>query len=153
MNFYGFSAGKLKDSFWVKNEAFFNNLAEDSDICISLTTAFGGALERALLISGVIPLISLWKTQQKLGLNLNFGAKNYLHPSNCLFGLRCNRWRILESITLRPKTFQIQEYGRTLGTGSCHMSRDSNWCNKTGKWPKIRVLKVLKIGLEEIEKL
>ena len=57
--FYGFSAGKLKDSFWVKNEAFFNNLAEDSDICISLTTAFGGALERALLISGVIPLISL----------------------------------------------------------------------------------------------
>ena len=67
-------------------------------------------------------------------------APKTLHPLNCLFGSRCSRWRIQESTTLRPKTFQIQEYGRTWGTGSCHRWLDSNWYNKTRKWPEITIL-------------
>ncbi len=54
---YGFSAGKLNELFWVKKDEFFNSLAEDSDICKSFTTVLGGALTRALLMSGVTPLM------------------------------------------------------------------------------------------------
>jgi putative N-acetylmannosamine-6-phosphate epimerase len=48
----------------VAAEGFFNNLAEDSDIIKSgpdrfFAIFFGGALTRADLISGVIPLIIL----------------------------------------------------------------------------------------------
>ena len=54
---YGCSAGKLNELFCVRKEAFFNKRAEDSDICKSFITDLGGALVRALLMSGVIPLI------------------------------------------------------------------------------------------------
>ena len=56
---YGFSAGKLNELLLVKNEAFFSNLAEDSDICKSFITDFGGAFVLALLMSGVMPFVIL----------------------------------------------------------------------------------------------
>ena len=51
----------MNELFFVKNEAFFNSLADDSDICISFTTDFGGAVDRLLIILGVIPLTNLCK--------------------------------------------------------------------------------------------
>ena len=58
---YGFSAGKLNELLLVTKEAFFNNLAEDSDICKSFITDFGGFFDLALLISGVTPFVILCK--------------------------------------------------------------------------------------------
>ena len=52
--------------FWVKKEAFFNSLAEDSDICISFTAAFGGALTLELVMLGVMPLMNLCKVKAKI---------------------------------------------------------------------------------------
>ena len=52
--------------FWVKKEAFFNSLAEDSDICISFTAAFGGALTLELVMLGVMPLMNLCKRKAKI---------------------------------------------------------------------------------------
>ena len=52
--------------FWVKKEAFFNSLAEDSDICISFTAAFGGALTLELVMLGVMPLMNLCKRKVKI---------------------------------------------------------------------------------------
>ena len=58
---YGFSAGKLNELLLVTKEAFFSNLAEDSDICKSFMTDFGGFFDLALLISGVTPFVILCK--------------------------------------------------------------------------------------------
>ena len=45
----------LNELFCVRKEEFFNNLALDSDICISFMTLLDGAFVRTDLMSGVIP--------------------------------------------------------------------------------------------------
>jgi hypothetical protein len=54
----------LKELFWVRKEEFLRSLALDSDICISFSTLFGGALLRIDLMSGVMPLIRRWNKKE-----------------------------------------------------------------------------------------
>ena len=92
---YGFSAGKLNELLFVRNEAFLRSFADDSDIWISLTTDFGGAFDLALLISGVMPKMTLWR--ELLLRNAYLYVKAHLLESTLLFD------KIIDGIARNPE--------------------------------------------------